>query len=392
MVALFGIDYQMMSPERPNLERADSLLKTARDDPHAVPATELVEVLVRGTPQARTVAAEAYSAVVAARPTVAASVASELHDLLGDEDDDVRVGAARTVAHLADDEPEPFRRTIEPLLPMLEQPIGRNQVVFAILALSRRFPREVEPSVSALVRFLEAETDPIEREPNTGGREFDHTRAENDAVRFAAARILLNVATERPETVLEEVNRLEPLLDDRNGNVRATACEILAVVAEERIRAVRPQLEKLVKLLVSDPEHPVPWKAALALAVLIDEYPEAFADAVADDANELTLFLDDPDPNVRGMGVAFLSYLAEYHPEAVEQTSENLRTLLTDENPSIRANAVRTLQTVNAVSPAELREMAENDSNSDVQDVAAAALQRSHRHEEEEDSKGSALE
>ncbi|MCO8254970.1 HEAT repeat domain-containing protein [Haladaptatus sp. AB618] len=378
----------MTSSEKPDWARADSLLETTRSDPHAVSVAELVEVMVRGTPEARTVAAEAYAVVVAARPTVAASVASELRDSIADGDEDVRAGAARTVAHLADDDPEPFRETVEPLLPMLESPVelGREQAVFAVLALSRRFPIDVEPGFSALLRLLEAETEPVEREPhipgrepNPSGREFGHARAENDVVRFAAARTLRNVATERPETAVEAVAHFGPLLDDRNADVRATACEVFAVVAEERTPAVRPQLGKLVELLVSDPEHPVPWKAASALAELTDEYPEAFADAVVGDADELALFLDDPDPDVRGLGVAFLSYLAEYHPEAVERASGPLRTLLTDENPLIRANAVRTLRTANAVSPADLREVAENDPDPDVRDVAATAVRRLRR-------------
>ena len=401
----------MIYSERPTRNRADSLLETARDDSQAVSTAELVEVMVRGTPQAQGIAAEAYSVVAADRPTVTVSVVSELRDSLDDEDEDVRAGAARTVAHLADDDPEPFQGTVKPLLTMLEPPIelGREQAVFAILALSRRFPREVEAGFSALLRLLEVEIKSVEMEWNAAGREFDDTRGKSDIVRFAATRALLNVATERPETAMEAVDRLVPLLDDRNADVRATTCEILAVVAEERPRAVRPQLEKLVELLVSDPEHPVPWKASSALAELTVEYPEAFADAVVGDVDELSLFLDDSDPNVRGMGVAFLSYLAEYHPEAVEETSGTLHTLLMDENPSIRANAVRTLQDANAGSPDEFREVAENDSNPDVRDIAAAAMEQLCRLEneeqggnraettdgedgEEEDSKGSALE
>ncbi|KZN23309.1 hypothetical protein A4G99_14855 [Haladaptatus sp. R4] len=57
----------MTSSKRPGRNSANSLLETARDDPHAVSAAELVEVMVRGTPEARTVAAEAYAVVVAAR-------------------------------------------------------------------------------------------------------------------------------------------------------------------------------------------------------------------------------------------------------------------------------------------------------------------------------------
>lgn len=378
-----------MCPEQPTRKRANSLLETAETDPDAVSAAALVEVMVRGTPPSRAIAAEAYLVVVAVRPDVAISVASDLHDLLDSTDVGVRTAAAGTISHLADDDPEPFRDSVEPLLSMLESPAegGHEQAVLALLSLSRQFPHEVEPGFSALIDLLEGRTEPGERGRSGTGRGVEFapaTQDEDDLIRFAAAGTLLNVTTERPEIAVEAVPRLAPLLDDQNANVRATICELLGVVAEEHPSSVYPRLEKLTELLVSDPVHPVPWKAASTVATLADEYPEEFADAVADDADELTLFLDDPNTHIRGMGVAFLSYIAEYHPDAVEPASEKLRALLTDENPSIRANAARTLRAANVVAARDdILKMAKNDPNTDVRDVATAAARRLDHHEGE---------
>ncbi|SIR74575.1 HEAT repeat-containing protein [Haladaptatus litoreus] len=393
----------MTSPDAPERERANTLLEIASDDPDTVSTAELVTILVHGTPPARSVAVEAYEVVVDARPNAATSVATELHCLLDDEN--VRAKAAGAIAHLAERGAAPFKKSIPSLIRMVEPPIefGRDHAVHALLVLSSQFPRDVESAVSPLLDILENEMDANSGHKNgseLANPSFGHEEPnrETGVVRFAAAQTLLHVTRERPAAAVNVIPQVGLLLDDPKARIRGVASEILGAVAKEYPDHVSPHLEKLATLLTDDPEQPVPWKAASALAMLVDEYPEEFADTVADDAGELTLLLNDTNPEVRGVGVALLTYVVEYYPNAIEPATDRLCELLTSENPLIRANAARALRDAESVVALDtLEKVARNDPNSDVQEIANAAVRQIRHHEEdelhgEEDSKGSAFE
>lgn len=359
-------------------EMAESVRWTVASNPDDVTADDLAALLVRGTPPARRIAGRAYDELTAVRPDVADAVAAELEAVLHD-DSEWRRHAATAVAGITESNPSACRRTIPPLVETVETSGGaeRDRALLALHELAPHHPDEVRPAVPSMLAFLERTGERREsEEPRRPNDPFQAppARESRDTGRAAAAETVVAVADEHPETVLDAVGRIEPLLSDSDASVRAAACDVANVIASERPAEARPLIDVLADLLLNDAKHPVPWKSAGALATLADSYPEDLVTEISCDVVAASELLSDSDRDVRRVGVTLLSYVGEYHPEAMGPVQDDLLNCLTDDDPGVRANAARALGDAGDVRAVDRVEaVARTDSEPDVQEVAAAA-------------------
>lgn len=378
-------------------EDAEALHKTAESTPDDVATETLTALLVRGTPDARQEAGQAYDKVTAARSDAAEEVANEFKIMLASDDPDLQRRTAAAVGDLVDRHPSAYRRTIPVLVDIVDSAgsTADNHVLNALAELARYHPEEIQSAVSALLTVILSqmprEEDAVQgpSHPDSMDQSSPIDQESGDTSRVAAARTLALVANECPETVVDMVDQVELLLSDPDAGVRGAACEVVGAVARTRPDTVHHLLDGLATLLLEDPQYSVVWRAATALAALAGEHPRDLADAIAQDPTGVTILLVDTDTDVRRIGVGLLSYMAEYHPEVVDPVLNDLRDCLADDDPGVRANAARALGDAGkTVSLGPLAELAENDPDQEVQEIAATAVRTIQQHDNTTDTSG----
>ncbi|WP_049903300.1 HEAT repeat domain-containing protein [Halococcus agarilyticus] len=194
-----------------------------------------------------------------------------------------------------------------------------------------------------------------------------------------AAAVLGDIARTEPESIAPEIGRLDPVFDpDTAWNVRlreqvAAVVQSVAIACPEASMALVPSLVELLEA------ENVPASAraggAAALAALAETRSERVADRVGTVIPALESLLTDDDPSVRARAGSLLSYVAQHHPEAAAPLTHPLIDRLDDEPVPVRASTVWTLGYVDTELAREtLRAVASADRDPDLRALAADRL------------------
>ena len=194
-----------------------------------------------------------------------------------------------------------------------------------------------------------------------------------------AAAVLGEVARIEPESVAPELDRLEPVIDPNSAQdprLRERVTAIVRRVATASPAASIELLPSLVELLEAE-NVPVPARAggAAALAALAETRLERTTDQARAAIPALESLLTDEDPSVRARAGSLLSYIAQRHPEATAPLTRPLIDRLDDEPVSVRASTVWTLGYI-GTEPAldALRAVANTDPDPDLRALATDRL------------------
>ncbi|WP_436925651.1 HEAT repeat domain-containing protein [Halosimplex amylolyticum] len=387
-------------------DRAAKLREASTIEPETVDVTDVVDLLLHPDRRVRGTASDALERLVDARPGAIDGAVDRLAAHLDADDPDRRRRAALTVASLSGDHAEELARLVPRLATLgtdRSEP-GREPAVLALAKIGIARPAAAVEAVDVL---LGLSRDPLADATSGAGspgapaagpdaptaghgtsavgpggstrlpvgqtpRERD--RARRDEVRVHAVAALARIATADPDAVRAATDGVADLLDDDHGGVRAAACEFLEAVAPEHPSAVEPAAPDLAERAVSDPKHPVPWRAADALGALGEERPEAVGAAVAPVAGDLDRFLESRDGDRRAAGAAFLAHAALVRPRSIEPQAATLEGLLSDERPPVRASAALALGRAERIDAREpIADLAENDPATGVRDAARRA-------------------
>ncbi|USZ72414.1 HEAT repeat domain-containing protein [Natronosalvus halobius] len=341
-----------MSP-KDRRERAEAIRTAVESNPETVDVDELADLLVSESRKARQTAFEAYRTLVSDRPAVADDVGARLESHLTDDAADVRERAALTSAAFADKHPDVVDGLVHALRSIGTDPAepGREAAIVAIAKLAHVRPASIVPAVDALVAICD---DPVSA-PTTGRDErggpvgksdaaaLQPERERRDQARLHAIAALTLLAADDPAAVRSDVPSIASLLQDDHHLIRAGACEVLEDLATAYPTSVEPFASELAERAATDTKHPVPWRAADALVALDAERPECVGEAVAPFASDLSRFLESSDVDRRRAGVALVADAALARPESLESMRPTLRDLLSDDDASVRMNAVISL-------------------------------------------------
>ncbi|MFC7215874.1 HEAT repeat domain-containing protein [Saliphagus sp. GCM10025334] len=367
-------------------ERAEAVRTVVESNPEAVDVDELADLLVSESREARQTAFEAYRTLVSDRPTVADDVGARLESHLTDDAADVRKRAALTAAAFADDHPA----VVDELVPALRsigidpaEP-GREAAIVAIAKLAHTGPASIVPAVDDLVAICH---DPISApESNrserggpdkSGVAALQPEREQRDQARLHAIAALTLIAADEPAAVRSAAPSIASLLEDDHRLIRAGACEVLEELATAYPASVEPFAPELAERAANDTKHPVPWRAADALIALDADRPECVGEAVAPFANDLSRFLESSDVDRRRAGVALIADAALARPESVESIRPTLRDLLSDDDASVRMNAVIAIGAAGTDSDrSTVADLADSDSDERVRETATRVCGR----------------
>lgn len=377
-----------MSSPTDETERASALRDAAETEPASVDADDVVELLVHGERETRSIAFEAFEELAAVRSAAVDAAVARLEGYLADDSADVRRRAALTTGALVERYPEAFERVVPELRSIADDRSdrAREPAVLALAKLALERPTAAVPAVDALLAIchepIVTPTDSMAGRgvPVAGPRAnaaLKPDRERRDEVRVPAIAGLARIAAAEPAALREVVSDVAALIEDDNNLVRAAACETLEAMATAFPETVESFASDLATRVASDGKHPVPWRAADALAVIGNAYPERIGDAVAPIVDELSKFVESRDAERRTIGVVLLADAANARPEAIEPMVPTLRDLLRDDEPSVRANAALALGYAGVdAARATVADLAENDPDEDVRDAADRSLDR----------------
>ncbi|WP_312907878.1 HEAT repeat domain-containing protein [Natronosalvus caseinilyticus] len=369
-------------------ERAEAIRTAIESNPETVDIDELADLLVSESREARRTAFEAYRTLVSDRPTVADGVGARLESHLTDDAADVRERAALTAAAFADDHPDVVDGLVPALRSVGTDPAepGREAAIVAIAKLAHTRPASIAPAVDALVAICD---DPIsapasaraERGGPAGRSDaaaaLQPEREQRDQARLHAIAALTLLAADDPAAVRSAAPSIASLLEDDHRLIRAGACEVLEDLATAYPASVEPFASELAERVATDTKHPVPWRAADALVALDAERPECVGEAVAPFANDLSRFLESSDVDRRRAGVALVADAALARPESLESIRPTLRDLLSDDDASVRMNAVIALGTAGTESDrSTVADLADSDPDERVRETATRVCGR----------------
>lgn len=368
-------------------ERAEAVRTVVESNPEAVDVDELTDLLVSESREARRAAFEAYQALASDRPSVADDVGDRLETHLTDDAADVRERAALTTAAFADENPG----VVDGLVPALRsigidpaEP-GREAAIVAIAKLAHVRLASITPAVDALVAICDDPVStPSSARDDLGGpgksdaaAALQPERKRRDQARLHAIAALTLLAADDPAAVRSAAPSIASLLEDDHHLIRAGACEVLEDLATVYPASVEPFAPELAERAATDTKHPVPWRAADALVALDADRPECVGEAVAPFASDLSRFLESADADRRRAGVALVADAALARPESIESMRPTLRDLLSDDDASVRMNAVIALGAAGTESDrSTVADLADSDPDERVRETATRVCGR----------------
>ncbi|NKE36103.1 HEAT repeat domain-containing protein [Natronococcus sp. JC468] len=373
----------MISSGEDATDRARELRDTAAADPERVPLGDVVELLVLGDPETRRLAMACLETALEARPEATDAAVTAFERLLADDDAHVRRRAALSAgAAIQGTDAASFEGLVPALEPIGDDPAepGRDAAIRALAAIALERPESATGATDPLLEVCHARVVPAEPAadalpgaPSPVGPERDR----RSATRVQAVAGLTRIAAERPAVLVDGAERVAALLEDDHHLVRSGACEVLESLAERDPAAVEPFVPALVDRLVSDTDHPVPWRAADALNAVGGAYPERVGTALEPAVDDVGALLERRDPGIRGVGIGLLNYVAQVDPASVEGLLPCVRELLASNHAPVRANAALTLGLAGCEGAVDdLESLAADDPDGAVRDAAARALDR----------------
>jgi len=426
--------------------RVQHFLDIVDDDPDAVDLSTLRTLLEHDDETIRRLAMEGLFSLAQHRPDTAIEFLPTLIDRLDDEHPRIRNWSAVIMRELADDHLSEMESTIEPLVDRLgdESRLVANNALRMVMTLIHEYPQQVAtgitPERDRLLELLEDPTvaassvffvfheiaqehpdqltnliptmieamecgyrpdrslEPESVSPDDVIGSYDvieeeyleetleqHERKQTvteEFVRESGAFVLVEIAEETPEPLVEVMDDLLPFLQDHNPSVQGAVIDIVRLVADVSVETVAPATETLVTVY-TEPDEILPemrthvrGKAAHALASIAEADSGVITDDMLEAVPQLIEDLDSEEPPLRGAAVGLLTYVAEEAPQEVEQTTPLLIELLEDDRDYVRGNAALCLGLLGAQSALEdLEAMAESDPDEGARQMASNAVE-----------------
>lgn len=278
---------------------------------------------------------------------VVEEVLDDVPRLLKQDQSSVQRLAAATGVVLVGAEPGAAEPLLDRLVPMLDEDRYERRTMETVEHLSTVGPDAVGEHVSAV-------TDRVDHERGTIGRH--------------AARTVLSLAEETPETVIEY---LPLLLDNLTASFESVSDEPTTTVGNDILELERNRrLEHVTRRLL----------VARAVAEVARCRPESAADTVieAGAAGMVVSLLDDQQARVRAAAAGVASHVAEREPAPFEEAVQTLLKLLEDEYEVVRGGAIWTLRMVDDPQAVEgLRRASRDDPSAELRALAADGLAES---------------
>lgn len=324
---------------------------------------------------------------------VVASVAPSLVDALDDDYPSIRRDAATALLTIARDCPA----AVEPVVPKLaphfqaDRPAVADAVLEIVLEVVQERPEAVRDIVTELLALVTSEsgdlsaTD-VEALAEGPGREQilekeRRARLRAHVRRRRAAAILVGLAVQDPDAVEPHFSVVLDAYDAvEKEAIRSDLLDVIGSVAERTPAAATAAIELLAREVGGSGSVAVRAKAAWILGILADEFPAEVAADIVPQIHAVVELLEGDDARTRGAAIGLLSYVAEENPVAVEPVRNQVQSLLTDEDESVRGNAVWTLHFIGPrESHEQLSELAKNDSSPAVREAATNVLDATNR-------------
>ncbi|MFC4986453.1 HEAT repeat domain-containing protein [Saliphagus infecundisoli] len=335
-----------LSPDEPE---ASVLCERAQREPESVAVAAVVDHLVFGDRATRRTALEAYETLVERRPGAVEDAATRLAEHLAADDWGARRRAALTVRALVEPAPEAVEGVVPELRALGDsRKPGREAAVDALAGLALERPEAAVPAVEVLAAICHEPVEPVEGGQRvgparaSGGGPLAPERERRDRVRVRAIAGLTRIAAVEPAAMEPVVAGVGDLLSDDHNLVRAAACEVFEAVATTFPDEVAAVADALAERAGSDPEQPVPWRAADALVALAAVRPARVGRAVAPVAADLSRFLDSREADRRRTGTTLAVAAAAVRPTAIEPAGALLEERLADED-DVRTHAATAL-------------------------------------------------
>ncbi|MEF8800849.1 MAG: HEAT repeat domain-containing protein [Halolamina sp.] len=262
-------------------------------------------------------------------------------------------------------------------------------------ALAADDPTRRRAAIDAFGRLVRSDIDAATEHVGAVARHLDD---ESPVVARGAAEVLAPVASEHPDALLAELDRIVELLAADTVDLSVAGATLLSPLGVDYPQAVADCTDRLLEILtdggVPEPETAVPENVDRAetrqmirsvqqetlerrryvrqtIANVIVAVAESDPTSI-DDVGALEALLDDPDPGVVGPALDALGILAQSDPDEVRQILESVLTSVDHEHSMVRARAVRTLGYLGAESAVPtLESVAVEDDDEDVRQLAA---------------------
>ncbi|RQG99188.1 HEAT repeat domain-containing protein [Natrarchaeobius oligotrophus] len=269
---------------------------------------------------------------------------SAIEPLLEADDGHVRHDALRAATLIADDEPDRLRPIAGVIRARVDDPypVASSTAMMALSLLGESHPDAVRPVAPTIVDHLD--------DPSPG-------------YRFRAASALVPLAEPYPEFFVE---RADVLVD------RLVAEPVVTPIRTEAVREENLSPDRIKtreKAREADRGRSIACREILAhlLVHVANVRPDALADRLEEIADEL----EAAEPSVREALVDVFGHVAEADLSTVELPIDRTVALLEDDDPTVRARAIRTLGFAGAADAVDsLRAVAESDDDEAVAEFA----------------------
>ena len=378
---------------------------------------EAVEPLLSASSNLVRYHAAKIAAQVAHETDLSASQLTQfLHQLLDDDDDGI-TDAAGDLLRLMSVTDRSFisaildsadETVVEQTLTQLEQ-IARNHpsrfssLTDTFAVLFRDGTESMRESTAVILHYI-AEEEGIE-DTATHSLLIDGVTDSSDTIQRHCIQALAAIAPENPESVMDAVPAVAPLLEHNSDTLRRPALTVLREVSRTHPEEVRPVVPQLVELIESEEltvettsvlgqiakPYPAVAKPLIdtfkgwldiedtrrknnAVASLVD-FAKIHPERVVDKSETFIELLDAEDEYIQRNATTIVSRLAQTHPERLMAAVPKLKTYLDHEHPQTRANACWGLGRLNATGvKSDLERMRTEDEPDSVQAAAIAAL------------------
>lgn len=282
-------------------------------------------------------------------PTRVKSNLPEIENLLGSENEEVRVATIEGLSWIAKDHSVQLVPILDSIFPSLndESKKVRAGAAAVISGVARNHQEEVYPVLDDLRGMLSSDYPDcrvealktfsyICKEYPEAARDIvpdahQSLKTDNTKSRLWAAKLMSQVSEKYPDDVLSTIYDLRPLLYSNSQEVRLYATQTFANISKKHPSDILPITDELRRLLHDDKK--IRREAIDGLLQIAEEYPRDLASGVPDFETCLEY------NNTKSQALMILIYVAKNSTEPVVPVINSLKPLLQDNSSTIRQNA-----------------------------------------------------
>lgn len=235
-----------------------------------------------------------------------------------------------------------------------DEPARRERALEAVRETVGTDPEACLPTVPKLRALLEAEStdaeepiayslaelaqeSPDDVAPSVPGISSCVTEDLSQQATQELFRCLHAVAEERPDTVVDHVDELVAVLEERSS-VDRWSVELMAELSKEYPTEITPALSLLREVL-----RTAPRTGGVSALTAIGRVVRADAVSTFDFVDDVVSLVDHDDRALRNNAIACLGDVARTAPETIEPHCSTIATALESDDPTTRANAAVTI-------------------------------------------------